>query len=74
VRWSDTVNAEHERRLEFEQVFGMDKLTRRQAALIGRLPAHRIQVSSIDAACQDISRPWQRGPVGTNRILKPGAI
>lgn len=30
----------------------LDQLLRRQAALIGRLPAHRIQVSSMDAACR----------------------
>lgn len=30
----------------------MDQLLRRQAALLGRLPAHRMQVSSIDAACR----------------------
>ena len=33
----------------------MDQLTRRQAALIGRSPAHRIQVSSIDAACRIVA-------------------
>ena len=33
----------------------MDQLLRRQAALIGRLPAHRIQVSSIDAACRIVA-------------------
>jgi len=33
----------------------MDQLMRRQAALIGRLPAHRIQVSSIDAACRIVA-------------------
>jgi DNA-binding transcriptional LysR family regulator len=30
----------------------MDQLLRRHAALLGRLPAHRMQVSSIDAACR----------------------
>lgn len=30
----------------------MDQLLRRQAALLGRLPAHRMQVSSLDAACR----------------------
>jgi DNA-binding transcriptional LysR family regulator len=30
----------------------MDQLLRRQAALLGRLPAYRMQVSSIDAACR----------------------
>ena len=33
----------------------MDQLMRRQAALIGRIPAHRIQVSSIDAACRIVA-------------------
>ena len=33
----------------------MDQLTRRQAALIGRTPSHRIQVSSIDAACRIVA-------------------
>ena len=33
----------------------MDQLLRRQAALIGRLPAHRIQVSSLDAACRIVA-------------------
>ena len=33
----------------------MDQLLRRQAALLGRLPAHRMQVSSIDAACRLVS-------------------
>jgi len=33
----------------------MDQMMRRQAALIGRLPAHRIQVSSIDAACRIVA-------------------
>lgn len=30
----------------------MDQLLRRQAALAGRLPLHRMQVSSLDAACR----------------------
>lgn len=30
----------------------VDTLIRRQAALLGRLPAHRIQVSSVDTACR----------------------
>ncbi len=30
-------------------------LVRRQAALLGRLPAHRIQVSSIEAACRIVA-------------------
>lgn len=30
----------------------MDQLLRRQAALAGRLPSHRMQVSSLDAACR----------------------
>jgi len=30
----------------------MDQLLRRQAALAGRLPSHRMQVSSMDAACR----------------------
>jgi DNA-binding transcriptional LysR family regulator len=30
----------------------MDRLLRRQAALLGRLPAHRMQVSTLDAACR----------------------
>lgn len=30
----------------------MDQLLRRQAALLGRLPSHRLQVSSLDAACR----------------------
>ncbi|MFT3820797.1 MAG: LysR family transcriptional regulator [Rubrivivax sp.] len=30
----------------------MDQLLRRQAALLGRLPSHRMQVSSLDAACR----------------------
>ena len=33
----------------------MDQLLRRQAALIGRLPAPRIQVSSLDAACRIVA-------------------
>jgi DNA-binding transcriptional LysR family regulator len=33
----------------------MDQLLRRQAALLGRLPVHRIQVSSIDAACRIVA-------------------
>jgi DNA-binding transcriptional LysR family regulator len=33
----------------------MDQMMRRQAALLGRLPAHRIQVSSIDAACRIVA-------------------
>lgn len=30
----------------------MDQLLRRQAAMAGRLPSHRMQVSSLDAACR----------------------
>lgn len=30
----------------------MDQLLRRQAALAGRLPSHRMEVSSLDAACR----------------------
>jgi DNA-binding transcriptional LysR family regulator len=30
----------------------MDQLLRRQAALAGRLPAYRMQVSSLDTACR----------------------
>lgn len=30
----------------------MDQLLRRQAALLGRLPSHRMQVSTLDAACR----------------------
>jgi DNA-binding transcriptional LysR family regulator len=33
----------------------MDQLLRRQAALLGRLPSHRIQVSSMDAACRIVA-------------------
>lgn len=33
----------------------MDQLLRRQAALIGRVPVHRIQVSSMDAACRIVA-------------------
>lgn len=33
----------------------MDVLLRRQAALIGRLPAHRIQVAGPDAACRVVA-------------------
>lgn len=33
----------------------MDQLLRRQAALLGRLPSHRVQVSSMDAACRIIA-------------------
>ena len=33
----------------------MDQLMRRQAALIGRLLVHRIQLSSIDAACRVVA-------------------
>lgn len=33
----------------------VDSLLRREAALLGRLPAHRIQVSSIDAACRIVA-------------------
>ena len=33
----------------------MDQLLRRQAALIGRIPAHRVQVSNIDAACRIVA-------------------
>jgi DNA-binding transcriptional LysR family regulator len=33
----------------------MDQLLRRQAALLGRLPTHRIQVSSIDAGCRIVA-------------------
>lgn len=33
----------------------MDQLLRRQAALLGRIPNHRIQVSSIDAACRIVA-------------------
>ncbi|MBN8489936.1 MAG: LysR family transcriptional regulator [Burkholderiales bacterium] len=33
----------------------MDQLLRRQAALLGRIPSHRIQVSSIDAACRIVA-------------------
>lgn len=33
----------------------MDQLLRRQAALVGRVPTHRIQVSSIDAACRIVA-------------------
>ncbi|MCU0921350.1 MAG: LysR substrate-binding domain-containing protein [Burkholderiaceae bacterium] len=33
----------------------MDQLLRRQAALLGRLPVHRIQVSTIDAACRIVA-------------------
>lgn len=32
----------------------MDQLLRRQAALMGRLPQHRMQVSTLDAACRII--------------------
>jgi DNA-binding transcriptional LysR family regulator len=52
--------------LRFEDTFGhacvnvapggqMDLLLRRQAALLGRLPDYRIQVSSMDAACRIIA-------------------
>jgi len=30
----------------------MEQLLRRQAALVGRLPTYRMQVSSLDAACR----------------------
>lgn len=33
----------------------MDQLLRRQAALLGQLPSHRVQVSSMDAACRIIA-------------------
>lgn len=33
----------------------LDQLLRRQAALLGRLPAHRMQVSSLDAACRVVA-------------------
>jgi DNA-binding transcriptional LysR family regulator len=33
----------------------MDALLRRQAALLGRLPMQRIQVSSLDAACRIVA-------------------
>jgi DNA-binding transcriptional LysR family regulator len=33
----------------------MDQLLRRQSALLGALPAHRIQVSSMDAACRIVA-------------------
>lgn len=33
----------------------MDQMLRRQAALIGRLPAYRIQVSNMDAACRIVA-------------------
>jgi DNA-binding transcriptional LysR family regulator len=33
----------------------MDRLLQRQAALLGRLVTHRIQVSSIDAACRIVA-------------------
>lgn len=33
----------------------MDTLLRRQAALLGRLPSYRIQVSSLDAACRIVA-------------------
>ena len=33
----------------------MDTLLRRQAALLGRLPAHRIQVSGMDTACRIVA-------------------
>ena len=33
----------------------MDQLLRRQAALLGRLPSYRMQVSSMDAACRMIA-------------------
>jgi len=33
----------------------MDRLLRRQAALLGRLPMYRMQVSSLDAACRLIA-------------------
>jgi DNA-binding transcriptional LysR family regulator len=33
----------------------MDQLLRRQAALLGRLPSHRMQVSAIEAACRMVS-------------------
>ena len=33
----------------------MDQLLRRQAALLGRLPSHRMHVSSLDAACRMIA-------------------
>ena len=33
----------------------METLLRRQAALLGRLPAHRIEVSSLDAACRIVA-------------------
>jgi len=33
----------------------MDQLLRRQAALLGRVPAHRVQVSSMDAACRIVA-------------------
>jgi len=54
------------RRLRFEQTLAypaigvapgglMDTLLRRQAALAGQSPAHRIQVSSLDAACRIVA-------------------
>ncbi len=33
----------------------MDQLLRRQAALLGHVPAHRVQVSSMDAACRIVA-------------------
>lgn len=33
----------------------MDRLLRRQAALAGQVPVHRIQVSSLDAACRIVA-------------------
>jgi DNA-binding transcriptional LysR family regulator len=33
----------------------MDQLLRRQAALLGQLPAYRMQVSSLDAACRMVA-------------------
>lgn len=65
-----TVNREHPlagmRQVSFEQTLAypaigvapgglMDVLLRRQAALIGQTPVHRIQVSSLDAACRIVA-------------------
>jgi len=49
VRFADTVD---EPTIGVAPAGTMDALLRRQAALLGRTLAHRIQVSSLDAACR----------------------
>lgn len=52
----------------------MDQLLRRQAALIGRTPSYRIQVSSMDAACRIIAAGLGMAVLPREAVLTRDAV